>query len=326
MPRSTASIRYGRSVARRRRSRLTEPISTARSTMWIESNSRRQLAHLLARAPRSRASARSARSRRRSAPSAASIRSSSVDDPRVARACAASTSRAKTTAAAGEPPITDACAPSTRDRLELVVQPLREDHERAAVVARDDAEHDRAAEVDDRAADLGAVLELPAGASTRASRRSRRGWPATTTGAAAAGGVDRARDLLRRAAGTACPRSTARGRRRAAARSAAAGATRCRSRSTGQPPRWASQTTAASASRIAGPALERRVVGVDHRAHHASGCRTAACGRGWSRRRRSSPTRRELRARRAVRRVARRRGRSGRRSRRGAGSARPGAT
>ena len=47
-----------------------------------------------------------------------------------------------------------------RDRLELVVEASREDDERAAVVARDHAEHDRPVEVDDRAADLGAVLEL----------------------------------------------------------------------------------------------------------------------------------------------------------------------
>ena len=57
--------------------------------------------------------------------------------------------------------MTDALRALDRDRLEALVQALREDHERAAVVAGDDAEDDRAAEVDDRAADLGAVLELP---------------------------------------------------------------------------------------------------------------------------------------------------------------------
>ena len=92
-----------------------------------------------------------------------------------------------------------------RDRLEVGVERLREDDERAAVVARDDAEDDRAVEVDDRAADLGAVLEL------QLAHRLRRAVEAGEVGqhderAAAAGGVDRARDLLRRLAGTACPR------------------------------------------------------------------------------------------------------------------------
>ena len=40
------------------------------------------------------------------------------------------------------------------------VQGLGEHHERAAVIAGDDAEDDRAFEVDDRAADLGAVFQL----------------------------------------------------------------------------------------------------------------------------------------------------------------------
>ena len=80
---------------------------------------------------------------------------------RSSRRAACSTSRAKTTAAAGAPPITEACAPSSADGLEVGVELLGEDDERAAVVARDDAEDDRAVEVDDRAPDLGAVLELP---------------------------------------------------------------------------------------------------------------------------------------------------------------------
>ncbi len=45
--------------------------------------------------------------------------------------------------------------------LQVVVQGVREDHEGAAVVAGDDAEDDRPLEVDHRAADLGAVFELP---------------------------------------------------------------------------------------------------------------------------------------------------------------------
>ena len=47
---------------------------------------------------------------------------------RARRACADCwTSRAKTTAAAGAPPITDAWAPSRRDGLELLVELLREE-------------------------------------------------------------------------------------------------------------------------------------------------------------------------------------------------------
>ena len=47
-----------------------------------------------------------------------------------------------------------------RRDLDRLVERPREHHVGAAVVARDHAEHDRPAEVDDRAADLGAVLEL----------------------------------------------------------------------------------------------------------------------------------------------------------------------
>ena len=46
------------------------------------------------------------------------------------------------------------------EHLHVVVQLGREHHEGPAVVARHDAQHERTVEVDDRPADLGAVLEL----------------------------------------------------------------------------------------------------------------------------------------------------------------------
>jgi acetyl-CoA carboxylase carboxyltransferase component len=48
-----------------------------------------------------------------------------------------------------------------RDRLQVRIQLLGEDHERAPVIAGEDAEHDRAVEVDHRPGDLGAIFELP---------------------------------------------------------------------------------------------------------------------------------------------------------------------
>ena len=47
-----------------------------------------------------------------------------------------------------------------RARFEVLVQRAGEHHERAAVEARDHAEHDRSVEVDDGARDLGAIFEL----------------------------------------------------------------------------------------------------------------------------------------------------------------------
>ena len=136
-----------------------------------------------------------------------------------------------------------------RDRLELVVEPAREDDEGAAVEARDHAERDRAVEVDDRAADLGAVLEL------QPAHRLRRAVEAGQVGEhdqrpPAGRRVDRAGDLLRRAAGTACPTSTARARRPARSPKRGSGRDSMPSSATGRPPRRASQATAISASRI----------------------------------------------------------------------------
>ena len=58
--------------------------------------------------------------------------------------------------------MTEANEPFDCEHLHLVVQRGREHDEGAAVVTRHDAQHDRAAEVDDRPADLGAVLQLQA--------------------------------------------------------------------------------------------------------------------------------------------------------------------
>ena len=61
------------------------------------------------------------------------------------------------------------------------VERLGEDHERPAVVPRDDGEHDRSLEVDDGPADLGAVLELqPAHRVRQASNPDR--LASTTSG------------------------------------------------------------------------------------------------------------------------------------------------
>ena len=84
-----------------------------------------------------------------------------------------------------------------REHGHVRVQRLGEDHERAAVVARDHAEHDGPAEVHDRAADLGAVLQL------QLAHRLRRAVEAGQVREhhqrpVAAGRVDRPRGLLRR--------------------------------------------------------------------------------------------------------------------------------
>ncbi len=110
MPRSTASMRNPR-IECGLMIRLTDPTSTARSTLWMASNRS-------ANAPRSwartsfQARLRSARSCCRSDPSAAPIRSSSAVIRSFSRA-AFSTSRANTTAAAGPPPMTEARVPSS---------------------------------------------------------------------------------------------------------------------------------------------------------------------------------------------------------------------
>ena len=91
--------------------RSTEPTSTARWTLWMASNSAASSPSFSDRTSDQRAS-RSSRRRSRSAPSAARIRSSSPAT-RASSRVRTSTSRANTTAAAGAPPMTEACAPSS---------------------------------------------------------------------------------------------------------------------------------------------------------------------------------------------------------------------
>ena len=105
------------------------------------------------------------------------------------------------------------------EHLHVVVERRREHDERPAVVAGHDAQHDRAVEVDDRPADLGAVLEL------QAAQRLRRAVEAGQVGQhddrpAPARRVDRPRHLLRRQREQRAGRPLRRpvGRRRAVAR------------------------------------------------------------------------------------------------------------
>ena len=211
-----------------------------------------------------------------------------------------------------------------RDRLEVLVEALREDDERAAVVARDDAEDDRPVEVDDRPADLGAVLELQLAHRLGRAVEARRGWRARPAAGCPLAALI-ARAIFFDDRGNSVPAVHcvgAVGRDGAAARQRAA--TRCRSARPGQPPRWASQTTAVSASRMPAQRSSGAMVVVDRPRASPSGCRTASCGPGWSRRRRCRrrvARSRARRARAATARTSRSRGSVGRAP--GAGSARP---
>ena len=154
-----------------------------------------------------------------------------------------------------------------RGDLQPLVERLGEHHERAAVVAGDDDEHDRAAEVRHRPADLGAVLELPA------AHRLRRAVEAGQVRqhdqrSVAAGRVDRAGHLARRLREQRAGRSTTTGRRPARSRAGTPCATRCPSRHTGMPPMWASHTIAVSASRHCPHRSSGSRVGVGHGPHH----------------------------------------------------------
>ena len=135
-----------------------EPTRSARSTVWMRSNSAATSPSLSERAA-VLASASATRSRARSSPSALSRRGLELGHPRI-----------------GVGPGVDVAGEHGRGRrrtaddrrvgaldgddLHVVVERPGEDHEGSSVVAGDDAEDDRAVEVDDRAADLGAVLEL----------------------------------------------------------------------------------------------------------------------------------------------------------------------
>ena len=180
------------------------------------------------------------------------------------RAC---TSRANTVAAAG------ATADHRRERalhggdLQPLVERLGEHHERTAVVAGDHDEDDRAAEVGHGAADLGAVLQLPA------AHRLRRPVEAGQVRqhderAVAAGGVDRRVRACATTAETACRRTTRTGRPPARIRAGATCAIRFRSGIPGCR-RCAHPTRSRSRRRAIGPsAPAARESCVGHGPHH----------------------------------------------------------
>ena len=172
----------------------TEPTATARWMSWMPSNSAATSLIFSARA--------SARSAASSTPGRA-LGAASGGDPLVERPDRGSGGGAlvdlagehhrRGGRAADAPTRRSPRRPAPPGRVER----LGEHDERAAVVAGDDAEHDRAVEVDDRPADLRAVLQL------QAAHRLRRAVEAGQVGQhdqrpVAAGGVDRPRDLLRR--------------------------------------------------------------------------------------------------------------------------------
>ena len=205
----------------------------------------------------------------------------------------------------------------------VVVQRLGEHDERAAVVAGDDAEDDRAVEVHHGAADLGAVLELEHPHRLRRAVEARQ-VREDDEGPAAARGVHRAGGLLRRAREQRARRPGVRAvaRREAAARD--------------RPGLDAQQAHRVTAEvgveddrglgvRHPGPALERRVVGVGHRAHQRADVERLLALR-VPRRREDVPDGGEVAVRHRVRVVEDARGRAGRTSAPGAGTRSPGTT
>ena len=158
-----------------------------------------------------------------------------------------STSRAKTTAAAGRAADDRGVGALERHHLQVVVQGRGEDDVGAAVVAGDHAEDDRPAEVHHRPADLRAVLEL------QRAHRLGRAVEARQVGehhrrAVAGGGVDGARHLLATSSGKSVPDGPVVGPVRGHVAEARQRLRSMPTRHTGQPPRCASQTTAISAS------------------------------------------------------------------------------
>ncbi len=194
MPRSSASIRYGRSPAGGM-IRSTEPTAWARSMVWMWSNSsatspsfsERTTAHerVELRLPRGPLVVLRPGQARLGLHDACVLRGAVVDLTREhhrGRRCAADDGRVRALHGGD---------------LDALVQRLREHDERTAVVPRDDTEHDRTVEVRDRPPDLGAVLELqPAHRLGRAVEARQVGEHDERS--VAAGGVDRARGLLGR--------------------------------------------------------------------------------------------------------------------------------
>ena len=188
---SSSSMSSGR-MARAGMICSSDPTRLARSTVWIESNSV---------AISSRFSiVTSRRSRSNSARCSALGSSFSLSaqrlDPRVGRDARAHLAREHHRR---RRPAADHRGERAleRERAQVLVQLAREHHVRAAVVARDDQEHDRPVEVHHRARDLGAVLELQLAhrlgraVEARQVRQDHRR-------PVAARGVERARDLLAR--------------------------------------------------------------------------------------------------------------------------------
>ena len=168
IPRSTASTRYGRrSSAAMMRS--SEPTFSARSTVWIASNSSATSPDLLRRGP----AARPPRAARRAAPPAAAAVSASTTRGSL-RAPGVHLAREHHRGGRRAADHRRARA-LDRDHLDVLAQRLREHHERAAVVARHDAEDDRARGSSRPRGRSPRRTRAGAGASTRASRRSRTG-------------------------------------------------------------------------------------------------------------------------------------------------------
>ena len=285
MPRSTAAISSGRRSAAAMM-RCTEPTSCARWTLWTASNSAATSPSFSVRTA-SRTAASSACRNRASSSGASATAASSRPDPLVgARALvdlAGEHDRRRRRAAddRGERALDG-------EHLHVVVQRRREHDERPAVVARHDAQHERAVEVDDRPADLGAVLEL------QPAQRLRRAVEARQVGEhhdrpAAARRVDRPGDLLRRQreqrAGRPLRRTVGRGH--AVARQRPRLHPDHRHRVAAEPGVVDDGHLGLGHLR---PALQRLVVLVDRSRPSPCGCRTASCGPGWRSSEKMSPT------------------------------------
>ena len=261
----------------------TDPTSTARWMLWMPSNSAATSLIFSARID-ARSSACSTSSRLRSAPRASPIRASSSRTAGLA-AVRFSTSPVNTTAAAGRAADDRGERALDGEHRHVRVERLGEHHERAAVVARDHGEHDRPTEVDDRAADLGAVLELQV--AHRVGRPVEAGQVRQhDERPVAAGRVDRPGRLLRRlreqraggvgvgAVGRREPAAADRSRLDAeqADRDSRRGGRPGRRRSRRRPCRPSARGSRGPGRR---PPASR------------CGCRRPSCGPGWSRTRRS---------------------------------------
>ena len=177
MPRSTAAISSGRRSAAAMM-RCTEPTALARSTLWIGVELGGDLAELLG--------AHELDDRWRARRDAGRPRSSERRGQRPLERLHPLVGTGALVDLAGEHDgrrrrPADHRGERTLDgeHLHVVVERRREDDERPAVVARDDAQHERAVEVDEGPADLGAVLQLQAAQRLRRAVEARTGWRAS---------------------------------------------------------------------------------------------------------------------------------------------------